>query len=181
MKKEKIKKLEKIPKINRRLFKIWSEKIRERGNNQCEYCGIAKGEVGKSGKIVNKLDSHHFISRVKKNSFLKWDLNNGVCVCSGCHKFSEDSFHRSPLTTIAWLIKNHPERAEYVLKYFNTKVDLENRDILKEIETKLNEDKPFDVDLLLKMSEISFKEKELKELEKKETTTTTTTEGTFSV
>ena len=87
---KKHKKLPSIPRINRKLFKLWSEKIRARANNQCEYCGIAKGAIGKNGKPVKKLDAHHFISRVKKDSFLKWSLHNGICLCPTCHKFGED-------------------------------------------------------------------------------------------
>lgn len=176
-KKEKKIKLTPIPKINRKLFKLWSEKVRERANKKCEYCGIAIGEIGKNGKPINKLDSHHLVSRIKKNSFLKWDLNNGVCVCSGCHKFSEDSFHRSPITTIAWLIKNHPERFDYVVSNFNVKIDLENRLVLQEIESKLLEGKPLDLEILKKLDQ----EYALTKTTTPTTTTSTTTEATFSV
>jgi len=128
-------KLKSLPRIHRRLFKLWSQLVREK--NKCEYCGISKGEIDKNGKILKKLDAHHYISRAKKNSYLKWDINNGVCVCSGCHKFYEDSFHRSPVTTMNWLIKTHPEKFNYILEHFNDKVDLDNRLILEEIEKRL--------------------------------------------
>ena len=154
MKKPKKKKLESIPKINRRLFKLWSEKIRERHNQRCEYCNISKGEKGHNGKIVENMNAHHIISRVKKDSYLKWDLINGICCCSGCHKFSEDSFHRSPITTMNWLLQNHPDRYSYLLEHFNDKIDLQNREILYEIERCLNEDKPIDI---LRLKEIEAK------------------------
>jgi len=169
LKKEKKKKLDSLPKIHRRLFKIWSEKIRDRAKNTCEYCGIKKGEMGKNGKIITKLDSHHYISRIKKDSYLKWDLENGVCACSGCHKFSEDSFHRSPVTTMNWLIKNHPERFNYILEHFDDKVDIDNRFILSEIERCLLNNESLD---FAKLKQI---EKEFPRELKKPTTTTTTT------
>ena len=155
------KKLPSIPKINRKLFKLWSEKIKERSGGVCEYCGIKVGEIGPNGKAINKLDSHHIISRMKKNSFLKWDLNNGIHVCPKCHKFGEDSWHRSPVTTIYWFIKNHPDRMEYLMANFNTKVDLQNRDILAAIEQSLINNQPIDINNLVILS----------------TTTTTTTES----
>lgn len=172
-KKIKKKKLTPIPKINRKLFKIWSEKIRERANKTCEYCGIKVGEIGKNGKPINKLDSHHLVSRIKKNSFLKWDLYNGICLCSTCHKFGEDSFHRSPVTTIYWFMKNHPDRMEYIMSNFHVKVDLENRELLAVIEKCLLEGKPTDIELLKQMSITTTTTTQT------ETTTSTTTEASL--
>lgn len=162
-KKVKKPKLPSIPKINRKLFKLWSEKVKQRASGRCEYCGNKVGEIGKSGKVINKLDNHHLVSRIKKNSFLKWDINNGICLCPSCHKFGEDSFHKSPVTTIYWFMKNHPDRLEYIMANFNIKVDLQNREILSEIEKCLLDSKPIDINNLISMS----------------TTTTTTTEATL--
>jgi hypothetical protein len=160
MPKIKKKKLPSIPKINRKLFRIWSEKIHERADSKCEYCGLKVGENGKNGKPINKLDSHHLISRIKKNSFLKWDINNGICLCPSCHKFGEDSFHKSPVTTIYWFMKNHPDRLEYIMGNFDVKVDLNSREVLASIENSLVNNIPIDIELLKSLT----------------TTTTTTTE-----
>ena len=153
-KKDTQKKLTKIPVIKRRLFKIWSEKVRERAGHQCEYCGIKKGDKNKNGKVT-KIDAHHLLSRNVKNSPLKYDLFNGVAVCPICHKWGDDSFHRSSVTTMNWLLNNHPERYFYVLDTHNIKVDLENRNVLEEIERQLNSLEHLDIEKL-KEIEASF-------------------------
>ena len=133
-------KLESLPKIYKRLFKLWSEKVRSHANNACEYCGRKVGDLSSEGKPLIKVDAHHLQSRKIKDNPLKWDILNAVCVCPLHHKFStNESFHKSPVVTMAWLIKNHPERFNHVLIHFNDIVDLQNREVLKEIEKCLNE------------------------------------------
>jgi hypothetical protein len=146
---KKKKKLESIPKINRRLFKLWSEKVRARAKNTCEYCGKKVGDLSEEGKPLVKVDAHHLQSRKISNNPLKWDLRNAVCACPLHHKFScNESFHRAPVITINWLMKNHPERFNYILEHFNDNIDLQNREVLKEIEKCLNEDLPLDIQKL---------------------------------
>jgi len=95
------------------------------------------------------MNAHHLQSRRNKSNPLKWDIRNSVCVCPLHHKFScSESFHNSPVITINWLIKNRPERFNYILEHFNDEVDLENRLILKEIERCLIEDIPLDINRL---------------------------------
>ena len=142
-------KLESLAKIHRRLFKIWSEKVRKLGKNICEFCGKKVGDVGEGGNPIKAMNAHHLQSRKNKYNPLKWDIRNAVCVCAKCHKFSPDaSFHLSPVVTINWLMKNRPERFNYVLDHFNDKIDLENRLILKEIERCLVENAPLDLNKL---------------------------------
>ncbi len=70
----------------------WSKQIRLVG--YCEVCA-------KTGK----LDAHHIITRTRLR--FRHDLSNGVCLCSGCHRFNAaisphiDSF--SAENFIAWL------------------------------------------------------------------------------
>ena len=143
IKKEKKKKLESIPKINRRLFKLWSEAVRERAGFKCEYCGIENKAVNING-VKTKLDAHHFVSRKVKDMPLKFEIMNGVCACPICHKWGVPSFHRDPITTITWLIKNRPDRYEFVLKNVNFRVSLDNRSALASIEKSLQEKKSLD-------------------------------------
>lgn len=139
MKKKKKIKLQSLPRIHRRLFKLWSEKVRNRAGNACEYCGKKVGEI-------IKVDAHHIQSRKIKNNPLKWDIRNAVSVCPLHHKFScNESFHKAPVITINWLIKNHPERFNHIIEHYNDEVDLDNREVLKEIESCLNEDRPIDI------------------------------------
>lgn len=134
------KKLKSLPTIRRRLFKLWSERVRKRAGDACEYCGIKKGEIhhNKKGEAIKtKIDAHHFQSRDVKDSPLKFDIYNGVAACPTCHKFGEDSFHRCAPTTMNWLLINHPERYFYVIENHHFKVDLDNRKVLEEIEYQL--------------------------------------------
>jgi len=140
-------KLDSIPKINRRLFKLWSEAVKDRANNKCEFCGVAKGEDNGHG-LVNKLDSHHLLSRKIKNCPLKFDVRNGVLADPFHHKFGIPSFHRDPVTTITWLIKNRPENHKFVLENSLVTVDLDNRSVLAEIEKRLKAKEPLDIDKL---------------------------------
>lgn len=64
MKKSQIKKLD----------KIWSEKVKERAGYKCEYCLESHGW----------LNSCHIIGRA--NRTLRWDLENGICLCYTHHK-----------------------------------------------------------------------------------------------
>lgn len=151
MKKEqKKKKLDSIPKINRRLFNLWSLAVRERANHKCEFCGVSKGNINKNNKKI-KIDAHHLLSRKIKDCPLKFDIRNGVGVCSFCHKFGIPSFHRDPITTITWLKNNRLDRYEFVLQNNLFTVDMENRKILEEIEIKLKAQLPLDLEKLKKI------------------------------
>jgi hypothetical protein len=152
--KKKKKKLDSIPKINRRLFRLWSEAVRDRCNSTCELCGVKKGDLN-DNEVPIKIDAHHFLSRDIKDCPLKFDILNGVGVCPFCHKFGIPSFHRDPVYTITWLQENRPERYEYVLKNSSFKVDLQNRKVLEEIEARLLAKESLDLDKLAQI-ESSF-------------------------
>jgi len=146
------KKLESIPKINRRLFKLWSEAVRDKAGNKCEFCGKSKNEDNGHG-IINKLDSHHVLSRKIKDCPLKFDIRNGVLVDPFHHKWGIPSFHRDPVTTITWLQKNKPASYEFILKNSTVTVDLDNRCVLEEIEKRLMEKEALDIDKLKEIEE----------------------------
>ena len=76
----------------KKLDKMWSEYIRKRANDQCERCGIPGN------------NPHHIIGR--RSLSVRWDIDNGVCLCSGCHVLRRDSAHQDPLTFIEWLTEN---------------------------------------------------------------------------
>jgi len=154
MKKKKKKKLDPIPKINRRLFRLWSEAVRERAGHKCEYCGIEKGAINVNGKKT-KIDAHHFLSRDIHNCPLKFEILNGVAACPFCHKWGIPSFHRDPITTITWLIENHPERYSFVLNNSYIRVNLRNRKILAEIEKSLRNKESLDLEKLKEIDEAS--------------------------
>lgn len=55
--------------------KKWS--LRIRAKCKCELCG-------KEGDIKS-FDAHHIKKR--SNMSTRWDLDNGACLCKGCHRF----------------------------------------------------------------------------------------------
>ena len=140
-------KVENIGKIHRRLFKLWSEAVRDKANHSCEVCGIHRGENNVNNKPT-KIDAHHLYSRNIKDCPIKFDIRNGIAVDPICHKFGEKSFHKCPIFTSEWLKKNSPERFEFVLKYWNFRVDLENRKVLEQIESHLIKKEPLDLEKL---------------------------------
>lgn len=74
----------------KKLDKAWSDKIREYG--MCEKC-----------HKLSPLNAHHFYSRSVR--CLRWDLDNGFCLCVGCHTFSSNfSAHKTPAEFVDWAI-----------------------------------------------------------------------------
>jgi hypothetical protein len=145
---KKRKKLDSIPKINRRLFKLWSEAVRGRVGFKCEICGVERGAINESGKKI-KIDAHHFMNRDITDCPLKFDIRNGISLCPKHHKFSSDSsFHMNPVVTMDWVQKNRPDSFTFVLENYKTRVDLHNREILAEIEIRLAKSEPLDLQKL---------------------------------
>lgn len=77
--------------ITKREDAKWAIKVKEQAGFKCEYCG--KTET---------LNSHHIFSR--SNRSVRWDVDNGVCLCVAHHTFSSAfSAHKSPIEFIIWL------------------------------------------------------------------------------
>lgn len=71
-------------------MKLWTEIVKLRAKNVCEYCSRS-----------NNLNAHHFYSR--SNVKVKYDLDNGFCLCSGCHSLSSSfSAHKTPAEFVEW-------------------------------------------------------------------------------
>jgi hypothetical protein len=43
-------------------------------------------------------------------------MNNGILLCSYCHKFAPDSPHQGSLEFILWLMKNKKEQYDYLME-----------------------------------------------------------------
>jgi len=152
-KKTKKKKLESLPKIKRRLFRLWSEAVRQSADFSCEVCGIKRGEMTDKGSPT-KIDAHHLVSRHIKDSPLKFDIRNGISVDPAHHKFlPEKSFHKAGLVMAEWLRLNMPDRYQFVLENIDRRVDLDNRHVLAKIEEKLKACEPLDFDELDRIAE----------------------------
>lgn len=74
------------------LDKRWGLIVRERAKHKCEHCG-------KPGN-----QPHHIFSRNNRN--VRWDIDDGVCLCVSCHTFNNYfSAHRTPTEFTFWLIR----------------------------------------------------------------------------
>jgi len=85
----------------KKLDKLWSKKIRER-DEVCQVCG---------GTAY--LNAHHVIGRRNRN--IRWDMDNGITLCSGCHTFKTESAHQDPAWFMAWFIEHYPDRYNKIM------------------------------------------------------------------
>lgn len=124
-----------LPVVKRRLFKLVSIICRDRANHTCEICGMKKGDLY-NGK-AQRVEAHHIFSRTFKDSPLKWDLNNLICLCSLCHKMGLRSAHKNPIYFGEWLRIHKPQQYQYVLDHYQDTVNLDDRLVLEKIEADL--------------------------------------------
>jgi hypothetical protein len=90
-----------------KLDKIWSFGVKEKWDFKCVECGKEK-----------VLNSHHIIKRNKHS--LRWNLMNGLCLCTGHHKFSDDAIHEYNIKNpLYW--KNKMIELGIDLKYLESK------------------------------------------------------------
>ena len=91
---------------------LWYEAVKLRDNYTCRYCG------NKNPKYKN---AHHIIP--KTNWALRYDLKNGICVCSmPCHK---NFFHSVD-----------PNKFEEILSWYKNNVDWEYLQLRRHSQTK---------------------------------------------
>lgn len=110
--------------LSKKLDTAWSKKIRQYGC--CEVCGKTK-----------PLNAHHFHGRRVRST--RWELDNGFCLCVGCHKYSTDlSAHETPACFTFWAIERRGQKwFDDLLIKKNTIVkfiDADYEDIIKRIE-----------------------------------------------
>lgn len=136
-KKQKKKRLEPLPKIRRRLMRLWTSKVHNIYNGKCAICGKVHGEVDpKTGK-PSYMNAHHIEPRATCAA-LRYDPMNGILLCPSCHKFGRNSAHKGTIWFITWLMKNRRDQYEYILIHRDDVVDINNRDYLKSVEDKLS-------------------------------------------
>jgi hypothetical protein len=117
---------------NKLLDDLWSKAVKILGNNKCVHCGASDG-----------LNSHHIIGR--RNFATRWEVKNGVVLCSKCHVFSSKfSAHQTPLSFTRFIIH------------------LKGQEWYDQLEAQCNEIKPDKEKLLKELKEIVYgKEKSL--------------------
>ena len=103
--------------IIKKLDTAWSKRIRQ--YDRCEVCSK-----------VRPLNAHHFYSRSIR--VVRWDIDNGFCLCVGCHVFSSKfSAHKTPAEFVEWAIEKRgidwyeelKERKNSMIKYNDTDYD----------------------------------------------------------
>lgn len=112
--------------LSNKLDKAWADKVKEYG--MCEVCHKTK-----------PLNAHHFYSRSIRA--VRWDVDNGFCLCVGCHVFSSKfSAHKTPAEFVEWAIDKRgiswyeelKERKNTLMKY----KDADCEDLLEKIKEK---------------------------------------------
>jgi len=94
------------------LDKWWSLIIKMRAGYKCEYCGttgktnFAKIKT-KRGCRSNPLNSHHIYSSGLWP--VRWDLDNGICLCVKHHILGALSAHKSSLLFADWIREQRGE------------------------------------------------------------------------
>ena len=63
---------------------LWAECVKAKAKYQCEWC-----------KRKENLNAHHFFSRSRQS--VRYNIENGICLCSNCHSLSSYSAHKNPL------------------------------------------------------------------------------------
>ena len=91
LKSKRVKKQSSPGKLREIKDKQWALDIKERDGFKCLHCGKDK-----------YLNSHHIFTR--NNYAVRWDMDNGITLCSGCHTMSSIfSAHKTPLEFIEWI------------------------------------------------------------------------------
>ena len=85
--------------INRQKDAEWSLKIKELYGFKCEICGKGSNQI--------RLNTHHIFSRA--NRMLRWDIDNGCCLCSSHHTLGNFSAHKSPMLFIEFIREKRGE------------------------------------------------------------------------
>jgi len=96
-----------VKNIDKQLDDLWSVLVKKIAGYRCEYCGLDR-----------HLTSHHIFSRSSKS--VRWDLENGLCLCAEHHTISRNSAHGSPKKFKEWL-KNYKGEEWYDSLSFEAK------------------------------------------------------------
>jgi 5-methylcytosine-specific restriction endonuclease McrA len=86
----------------KKLDSLWRKAIHER-DKVCQMCG----------NNSDRLNAHHVIGRRNRN--VRWDLDNGIGLCPGCHTFKTDSAHQDPLKFMTYFKDEYPERYDHLV------------------------------------------------------------------
>jgi len=77
----------------RTVLKLWGEVVKERAGNKCEYPGCSIN--------YTQLHPHHYFNR--KNKSVKYDPDNGICLCHIHHTHGNEAAHLDPDFKEKWI------------------------------------------------------------------------------
>lgn len=105
MQKSPLKKKSKLnsSKIRKQCVEIAKLIIKHNANYTCEKCGRTQLQVQQQG-------AHIFPEG--RYSSMSADTDNILCLCAGCHMWSNDSWHENPLESSEWFKNRFPGRYE---------------------------------------------------------------------
>lgn len=106
--------------LNKQLDKLWSQAVRQKG--YCELCGRKPPEV--------VLHAHHIFSR--RHFSTRWDVNNGLALCNGCHLYKAHKDIQEFADFVRW--KYGAEYIDELRKKAHTTADFTKEDKLQMIE-----------------------------------------------
>lgn len=87
----------------RRRLIAWSQKARADG--KCAVCGS-----------MEHLQSHHILPKERYPAYRTKQIN-AIVLCPKHHKFHKFSFHRNPIWSTLWLMRNRPEQYQWAVQH----------------------------------------------------------------
>jgi 5-methylcytosine-specific restriction endonuclease McrA len=98
--------------ILKQTLEAWRQKVIARDLGTCQVCLKVLSNQPKN--------VHHIISLQsvkRKYPILLSDVQNGILLCSFCHKFAPNSPHQSGFEFTMFLMKHKPEQYFYLLEF----------------------------------------------------------------
>ena len=75
------------------VLRLWGQVVKERAGNKCEYPGCSIN--------YTQLHPHHYFNR--KNKSVKYDPDNGICLCHIHHTRGNEAAHLDPDFKEKWI------------------------------------------------------------------------------
>ena len=75
------------------VLRLWGQVVKERAGNKCEYPGCSIN--------YTQLHPHHYFNR--KNKSVKYDPDNGICLCHIHHTHGNEAAHLDPDFKEKWI------------------------------------------------------------------------------
>lgn len=135
---KKKKRLEPLPRIRRRLMRMWTEMVHAVEGGKCAVCGKPHGAVDEKTGRPSYLNAHHIEPRATCAA-LRYDVMNGILLCPSCHKFGRNSAHKGTIWFITWLMDNRREQYDYVMAHRDDVVNINDRAYLASVEAALKD------------------------------------------